>query len=256
MDLTLSGNVQWFGGWGLNFAGGKAQASTSSSAKLKNLILSTGEYSIEAWVTPGNVVQEDMRIVSYSASLTNRNFNLGQTMYDYDFFTRSSVSNANGAPALSTPSADEVLQATLQHVVATFNPVAGPQIYCERRAQGALDPEPGGTLGEWDTVFAFVLGNEVSGNRKWIGVIRLVAIFNRALDADSDQAELRCGRRREVLPDVRRLAPARTSSRAYVVIRSRAVRQLLLPVPQALLHQLGRQRANRWASTSRASGSA
>src|SRR5204863_314711 len=25
MDLTLSGNVQWFGGWGLNFAGGKAQ---------------------------------------------------------------------------------------------------------------------------------------------------------------------------------------------------------------------------------------
>ena len=28
MDLTLSGNVQWFGGWGLNFAGGKAQAST------------------------------------------------------------------------------------------------------------------------------------------------------------------------------------------------------------------------------------
>ena len=37
MDLTLSGNVQWFGGWGLNFAGGKAQASTGSSAKLKNL---------------------------------------------------------------------------------------------------------------------------------------------------------------------------------------------------------------------------
>jgi len=91
MDLTLSGNVQWFGGWGLNFAGGKAQASTGSSAKLKNLILSTGEYSIEAWVTPGNVVQEDMRIVSYSASLTNRNFNLGQTMYDYDFQTRSSL---------------------------------------------------------------------------------------------------------------------------------------------------------------------
>ena len=103
MDLTLSGNVQWFGGWGLNFAGGKAQATTGSSAKLKNLILSTGEYSIEAWVAPGNVVQEDMRIVSYSASLTNRNFNLGQTMYDYDFFTRSSVSNANGDPRLSTP---------------------------------------------------------------------------------------------------------------------------------------------------------
>ena len=112
MDLTLSGNVQWFGGWGLNFAGGKAQASTGSSAKLKNLIASTGEYSIEAWVAPGNVVQEDMRIVSYSASLTNRNFNLGQTMYNYDFFNRSNLTNANGDPQLSTPDADEVLQAS------------------------------------------------------------------------------------------------------------------------------------------------
>ncbi|HET7609005.1 MAG TPA: LamG domain-containing protein [Gammaproteobacteria bacterium] len=180
MDLTLSGNVQWFGGWGLNFAGGKAQASTSSSAKLKNLILSTGEYSIEAWVAPGNVVQEDMRIVSYSASLTNRNFNLGQTMYDYDFFTRSSVSSANGDPALSTPSADEVLQATLQHVVATFHPATGRRIYVNG-VLVATDAAPGGTITNWDTSYAFVLGNEVSGNRMWNGVIRLVAIHNRAL---------------------------------------------------------------------------
>jgi hypothetical protein len=180
MDLTLSGSVQWFGGWGLNFAGGKAQASTGSSAKLKNLILSTGESSIEAWVAPGNVVQEDMRIVSYSASLTNRNFNLGQTMYDYDFFTRSSASSANGDPALSTPSDDEVLQATLQHVVATFHPATGRRIYVNGELV-ATDPTAGGTITNWDTSYAFVLGNEVSGNRMWNGVIRLVAIHNRAL---------------------------------------------------------------------------
>ena len=186
MDLTLSGNVQWFGGWGLNFAGGKAQASTGSSAKLKNLILSTGEYSIEAWVAPGNVVQEDMRIVSYSASLTNRNFNLGQTMYDYDLFTRSSVSGPNGDPQLSTPSDREVLQATLQHVVATFHPATGRRIYVNGELV-ATDPTPGGTITNWDTSYAFVLGNEVSGNRMWNGVIRLVAIHNRALT----QAQIR-----------------------------------------------------------------
>jgi len=192
MDLTLSGNVQWFGGWGLNFAGGKAQASTGSSAKLKNLILSTGEYSIEAWVAPGNVVQEDMRIVSYSASLTNRNFNLGQTMYDYDFFTRSSVSTANGTPALSTPSADEVLQATLQHVVATFNPATGRRIYVNG-VLVATDPSVGGTITNWDTSYAFVLGNEVSGNRMWNGVIRLVAIHNRALTQEQVQQNFEAG---------------------------------------------------------------
>jgi hypothetical protein len=181
MDLTLSGNVQWFGGWGLNFAGGKAQASTGASAKLKNLILQTGEYSIEAWVVPGNVVQEDMRIVSYSASLTNRNFNLGQTMYNYDFFNRTDLTSANGDPQLSTPDADEVLQATLQHVVATFHPVTGRKIYVNGVLAASLDPAPGGTITNWDNSYAFVLGNEVSGNRMWNGVVRLVAIHNREL---------------------------------------------------------------------------
>jgi hypothetical protein len=181
MDLTLSGEVQWFGGWGLNFAGGKAQASTGSSAKLKNLIATTGEYSIEAWVVPGNVVQEDMRIVSYSASLTNRNFNLGQTMYDYDFFNRTNLTSANGDPQLSTPDADEVLQASLQHVVATFDPVVGRRIYVDGQLVASLDPVPGGTLTNWDNSYAFVLGNEVSGDRDWNGVVRLVAIHNRVL---------------------------------------------------------------------------
>jgi Concanavalin A-like lectin/glucanases superfamily len=181
MDLTLSGNVQWFGGWGLNFAGGKAQASTASSAKLAALINATGEYSIEAWVAPGNVVQEDMRIVSYSAGLMQRNFNVGQTMYNYDFFNRSTNSDENGNPQLSTPDAAEVLQATLQHVVVTFDPAAGRRVYVNGELAASLDPVPGGLLTDWDDTYAFVLGNEVSGDRMWAGVIRLVAVYNRAL---------------------------------------------------------------------------
>jgi hypothetical protein len=193
MDLTLSGQVQWFGGWGLNFTGGKAQASTGSSAKLKNLIVNTGEYSIEAWVVPGNVVQEDMRIVSYSASLTNRNFNLGQTMYNYDFFNRSDRTSANGDPQLSTPDADEVLQASLQHVVATFDPVTGRKIYVDGVLVSQVDPAPGGTVTNWDNSYAFVLGNEVSMNRMWNGVIRLVAIHNRALTPAQIQQNYEAG---------------------------------------------------------------
>jgi hypothetical protein len=181
MDLQLSGAVEWFGGWGLAFSGGKAQASTASSRKLHEQIVATGEYSIEAWVAPGNVVQEDTRIVSYSAGAMQRNFNLGQTMYDYEFFVRTSNSDENGNPQLATPSADEVLQATLQHVVATFDPVDGRRIYVNGALVASQDPAPGGLLTSWDDTFAFVLGNEVSGNRPWSGVIRLVAIHNRVL---------------------------------------------------------------------------
>ena len=181
IDLHLSGNVQWYGGWGLNFAGGKAQATTAASAKLTDLIAQTGEYSIEAWVAPGNVAQTDTRIVSYSGGETARNFNLGQTQYNYDFFNRSSKTDGNGKPGASTPTADQVLQASLQHVVVTFDPVAGRKIYVNGMLTGTQDPAPGGTLNEWDNTFAFVLGSEVSGTKSWTGVIRLVAIFNRAL---------------------------------------------------------------------------
>ena len=195
MDLTLSGNVQWVGGWGLNFTGGKAQASTATSAKLRNLINATGEYSIEAWVAPANVVQENSRIVSYSAGLDNRNFNLGQTMYNYDFFNRSSNSDENGNPQLSTPDAAEVLQATLQHVVVTFDPVEGRKIYVNGVLVADQDTAPGGTLFDWDDTYAFVLGNEISGNGMgtWNGVVRLVAIHNRVLTPEQVEQNFEAG---------------------------------------------------------------
>ncbi|HEX7079693.1 MAG TPA: LamG domain-containing protein [Gammaproteobacteria bacterium] len=193
MDLQLSGAVEWVGGWGLSFSGGKAQASTAASAKLRDQIAATGEYSIEAWVAPGNVVQEDRRIVSYSAGTMLRNFNLGQTMYNYDFFNRSSNSDENGNPQLSTPDAAEVLQATLQHVVATFDPVEGRKIYVNGILVADQDPAPGGTLTDWDDTYAFVLGNEVSGDKPWTGVIRLVAIHNRALTPEQVQQNYAAG---------------------------------------------------------------
>jgi len=105
-------------------------------------------------------------------------------MYDYDFLHRSSVTGANGTPELSTPSAAEVLQATLQHVVATHDPVAGRKIYVNGELVTAGDPQAGGNLADWNDTFALVLGNEVSGDRPWQGVIRLVAIHNRALSAE------------------------------------------------------------------------
>ncbi len=181
MDLTIAGDVEWFGGWGLNFNGGKAQASTAASTKLHDMISATGEYAIEAWVAPGNVVQEDTRIVSYSGGPTTRNFNLGQTLYNYDFFNTIEGSSPNGDPQLSTPDAAEALQATLQHVVVNFDPVSGREIYVNGVLIQNLDPTPGGSLAPWDDTFAFVLGNEVDSNSDWVGVIRLVAIHNRTL---------------------------------------------------------------------------
>jgi hypothetical protein len=193
LNLNLSGDVTWMGGWGINVRTGKAQGSTTASKKLHDLVKATGEYSIEAWVAPGNVAQEDARIVSYSGGTATRNFMLGQTLYSYDFYNRSTRTNQNGDPKLTTAAADEDLQATLQHVVATFDPVNGRRIYVNGEYTRDGDPAGGGSLTDWDDTFAFVLGNEVSGDRQFRGVLRLVAVYNRALTPQQIQTNFKAG---------------------------------------------------------------
>ena len=194
LNLTISGDVDWVGGYGIRINDGKAQGSTAASKKLHDLIKATGEYSIEAWVVPANVVQEGpARIVSYSASTSARNFTLGQTQYNYDFLHRSSTTDANGEAALSTADADERLQATLQHVVVTFDPVNGRRIYVNGAFTGDMDSATPGNLNDWDDSFALVLGNEVSNDRLWQGVLRLVAIHNRALTLEQIQQNFAAG---------------------------------------------------------------
>ena len=189
MNLTLSGvegtDYNWAGGWGITFdtSKAKAQASTSASQKLQQMISATGEYSIEAWVVPGNVTQEDANIVSYSGGPMVRNFTLGQHMYNYEMYNRntSTQTNANGDPLLTTNPDDEDLQASLQHVVVTYDPVNGRRIYVNGIFTGDTDPLPGDSLTNWDPSYALVLGNEISLDRPWLGTIRMLAVHNRAL---------------------------------------------------------------------------
>ena len=185
-DLTITGNVTWAGGWGINIgAGGKAQVMTAANSKFYSMIQSTGEFSIEAWVAPALVATPNPSyIVSYSGSDASRDFTLGQTNQQYDFMLRSSTATGlNGMPQLQTPVGAMVLQASLQHVVLTFDPVKGRQIYVNGVNTGVTDPQAGGALSNWDSTFALVLGNEVSGDRPWQGLVKFVAIHNRALTA-------------------------------------------------------------------------
>ena len=104
IDLNLSGDVSWFGGWGITIGydeaqgPGKAQGSTTASKKLADILQESGEFSIEAWVVPANVTQEMSRILSYSAGANTRNFTLQQTLYNYDFLLRTNAQDANGDP--------------------------------------------------------------------------------------------------------------------------------------------------------------
>ncbi|WP_417548213.1 LamG domain-containing protein [Marinobacter segnicrescens] len=190
MHLSLTGNVEWVGGYGISFGpafsdngfsvrNGKAQATTGNSRKLHDLLTASGEYSLEAWLVPANVTQEDARIVSYSGSATDRNLTLGQTLQNYEILQRSTTTDQNAV--FSTEDGANRLQASLQHVVINFTPDQGRRIFINGEATDDVDPAPGGLLSSWDDNFALVMGNETDGNSPWEGTLRLVAFHNRAL---------------------------------------------------------------------------
>jgi hypothetical protein len=204
LNLSLNGNVKWVGGWGIqigpaytdtdtniNYANGKAQGNTVYSKKLHDMIKITGEYSLEAWVVPANVSQEDARIISYSGSSEARNVTLGQSLYNYEVLQRSSTTDQN--TVFATADADQRLQASLQHVVVTFAPGQGRKIYVNGQFTGDSDPQTAGNLSDWDDSFALVLGNETDSNSLWQGTLRMVAIHNRALSDSQIQQNFEVG---------------------------------------------------------------
>jgi hypothetical protein len=194
LNLNMSGDISWMGGWGVNIkAGGKAQGTTTASKKLTDRIKATGEYSIEAWAAPANVTQEDAYIVSYSGGVMSRNATIAQRAYQYEALGRSSTTGANGAPALLTRDTDRDAQASLQHVVLTFDPVNGRRLYVNGNFTGDADSRSGGSLADWDDTFSMVLGNETSNNRQWLGVIRFVAVHSRALTLEQIQQNFAAG---------------------------------------------------------------
>jgi hypothetical protein len=205
MDLELVG-TQWVAGGGIENMSGKAVASAEASRKLYSRIADpedgSQEYTIEAWVTPGNTDQNGpARIVSYSKGPYARNFTMGQSGYNYSYRNRSRAEGIgeNGTPSLETADADEDLQATLQHVVMTFDQEAGRQIYVNGRFTDDEDHKGPGALDNWNPEYQFLLGNETTDDRLWQGKLHFVAIHDRALSAGDVALHFQAGFGKTVL---------------------------------------------------------
>ncbi len=185
INLSLTGNVTWLGAYGLDFSGGKAQADTQTSKRLYDAISASGEFSLEAWIIPANVTQEDANIIGYDVGSNQKNFSLSQTLYNYNFFNRTDLSEADGVPVLSTRDEGEILQSSLQHVVLTYGIVSGRKIYVNGVKMGISDPTPGSTsIASWDPSYAFTLGQNANNGQTWQGKLRMVSIHNRELTND------------------------------------------------------------------------
>lgn len=194
MNLSLSGDYTWVGGYGVKFNNGRAQASFQTSQKLLSNIRTRGQYSIEAWIIPSDVVQQDKNIISYSGGTTERNFTIAQNEYNYQFYNRTVAGGANGGPVLETDAADEDLQASQQHIVMNFDPVNGRRVFVNGVETGdSIAGDVDGLLTDWNSTHAFILANELGGAVGWKGTFRMVAVHNRILTQDQIDQNFKAG---------------------------------------------------------------
>lgn len=221
MNLSLSGDISWVGGWGIDITSGRAWADTTSSKKIYDSVSLTGEYSVEAWVAPANVTQEEAHIITYANGSNERNFTVGQTLYNYDFYQKTNV-DTDGDNNLSTDDDDELLQATLQHIVMTYSQDNGRRIYVNGELADATDQVTPGYLSNWSEGFVFSIGNEPTNNRQWQGMVRMAALHNRELSADQvlQNYDKGVGQKYYLLFDISSLAGITDCWDSYIVFEA------------------------------------
>jgi hypothetical protein len=171
-------------------------SSTASATKIVQACKASNEVTVEAWVRPGTLTQsgKDSRIVDLSADILNQNFLLGQDQVEgparaYFMRLRSTTTDATGKPALATP--DSSARLKLTHLVHTRSASGVATFYIDgievARTSG------GGALSSWNEGYRLSVGNELSGDRPWLGEVHLVAIYSRALTADDVKQNFKAG---------------------------------------------------------------
>lgn len=162
-----------------------------TAEKIFDAITETEEITMEAWIEPDNVDENDgpARVMTMSFNPVNRNFTMGQDQPEYEMRVRTTTAGNNGHP-LRVRTDDLSVETELQHVVYTRNEDGDAVIYVD----GEIVPVGFGNEGEdpidgnlfnWDDTYDFALGNELTWDditaRDWLGTYHLIAVYNRAL---------------------------------------------------------------------------
>ena len=142
--------------------------------------LTDGNLTLEAWLTPENkTIGGPARIATLSGNKRNRNFTLGQQKGTYDVRVRTTDTNDNGTPSLSSGGGS--LQTELTHLVYTRDDSGSESIYLD--GELVTSGTRGGNFSNWNSSYQFALGNEFGDSRGWLGSLDLVAIYGQSFDA-------------------------------------------------------------------------
>jgi hypothetical protein len=185
MNLTIlnPASVQWIGGGtnGIRFANPDSAVRTPGAAsKLHTALTASNRLTLEAWVTPASLSQSGpARIATLSSGTASSqvDVHLGQEGGSATYRLRTSDTGSDYSQ-ISRPSVF-LNTNTPRHLVVTYDGSA-QRLYLDGVQQGAA-LALSGDFSVWNTNYPFLLGNEASLDRSWLGSIHLAAIYNRAL---------------------------------------------------------------------------
>lgn len=146
--------------------------------KLYDSIVTGEGLTIDVWLSTGNTMQHGpARIISYSYNKYLRNFTLGQDGTNLVLRLRTTNTGLNGQPELV---ARNIFYANNgMHIVAIYD-FEHEIVYVNGKKQMCKEFHAG-KFANWDKSYNLAIGNELTGNRPWLGKIYKVAIYNRAL---------------------------------------------------------------------------
>ncbi|WP_067460950.1 LamG domain-containing protein [Actinomadura macra] len=170
--------------------------SGAPATKLNAAAKASNEISIEAWVKPvaGLLTSGQFDILTVSSDAGHRNVTLQQRkgLLDSSFadvWLRTTSTNDEGAPDLATPAGS--LSGSLTHLAYTRSADGRARIYVN--GQLKAEHNVGGSLAAWSDQFELALGDEMTGDRAWLGTYRMVALYNRALTTEEVLARFSSG---------------------------------------------------------------
>jgi hypothetical protein len=170
--------------------------SGAPATKLNAAVKASNEISIEAWVKPpaaGVLTSGQFGIITVSSDAQHRNVTLQQSKgllgsSFVDVRLRTDTTNEEGE-GLSTPAGS--LATALTHLAYTRSADGQSRIYVD--GQLKAEKTVGGSLAAWNDQFELALGNEITGNRAWLGTYRMIAVYSRALTSAEVSARFGSG---------------------------------------------------------------
>jgi hypothetical protein len=191
-DLTA---VEWLEGGGLAVASSAVISSEGPARKIIEACRASNAITIEAWIKPaGDPGGQTSRIVSLSSVRPERDFALGRAGDRYEARLRTSAFS-DFAAILSPPGS---VSRRVSHVVFARDAGGTFGLYVDGvlRKSGVI----GGDFSNWDEGHRLILANEIgrdgrSPDRPWLGELRLVAVYDRALGPAEVARGFRAGAR-------------------------------------------------------------